>query len=108
MSMDCSVACGGRCCKSFPMSVSPFRLGEIYQLSKGLPDQYSVDAVTICEMLIRTDQEDDEMPSYTCKHLEAGGLCGIYEQRPKMCREYPYGGACDHCGVKNPDYVQLK
>jgi Fe-S-cluster containining protein len=36
---------------------------------------------------------------YRCKHWnETTGLCGIYEDRPDMCRDYPYRGACIHCG----------
>ncbi len=23
-----------------------------------------------------------------CQHLQAGGACGIYEQRPQVCRDY--------------------
>lgn len=29
---------------------------------------------------------------YTCKNLLTNGDCGIYETRPKMCREYPHYG----------------
>ena len=36
---------------------------------------------------------------YTCVHYKAspdgeGGDCGIYDFRPAMCRDYPYGGKC--------------
>jgi Fe-S-cluster containining protein len=64
------------------------------------------DTAIIARMLIRTDQEGDEQRKYTCKHLGADGLCGIYDHRPKMCREYPYNGACDQCGVRNPNFVK--
>ena len=33
---------------------------------------------------------------YRCKNLLANGDCGVYETRPKMCSEYPYGGTCDY------------
>jgi Fe-S-cluster containining protein len=35
----------------------------------------------------------------TCKHWDQeSGLCGVYDNRPMMCREYPYY-ACDYrCG----------
>lgn len=37
---------------------------------------------------------------YTCKHWdEDTKLCGAYEQRPRMCRDFPYEGTCEHgCG----------
>lgn len=33
---------------------------------------------------------------YTCKNLQSNGDCGIYEARPRLCRDYPYAG--DVCG----------
>lgn len=35
---------------------------------------------------------------YTCRHHQADGKCAIYEQRPKMCREYPYEWMCRYPG----------
>ena len=35
---------------------------------------------------------------YRCKNLQANGDCGIYEDRPMMCRGYPYGRACSYRG----------
>lgn len=39
---------------------------------------------------------------FTCKNWdEETRLCTIYEDRPTMCRDYPYGQECQHgCGVK--------
>lgn len=32
---------------------------------------------------------------FTCRHWdEETGLCGIYEDRPEMCRNFPYGKGC--------------
>lgn len=45
---------------------------------------------------------------YTCKHYDCSSQnCGIYEHRPRMCSEYPYGRDCNYldctmtenCGV---------
>ena len=33
-----------------------------------------------------------------CTHLRPGGLCGIYEQRPQVCRDY----SNDHCEFDEP------
>lgn len=37
---------------------------------------------------------------YTCRHFDEAGDCSIYESRPNMCREYPYGRAqgCQYAG----------
>ena len=39
---------------------------------------------------------------YTCRHWdEETRLCTVYEQRPRMCRDFPYDGpcrmGCDYC-----------
>ena len=34
---------------------------------------------------------------YRCKHFDPKArVCSIYEIRPVMCREYPYGSACNY------------
>ncbi|MHC4235075.1 MAG: YkgJ family cysteine cluster protein [Planctomycetota bacterium] len=33
----------------------------------------------------------------TCKNLTPANLCGVYETRPKICREYK-AGECDYAG----------
>jgi len=35
---------------------------------------------------------------YDCRHLLANGDCRIYEQRPKMCRDFPNGTSCPRAG----------
>jgi Fe-S-cluster containining protein len=42
---------------------------------------------------------------YTCKHFDSTtGNCGIYEHRPLMCRDYPYGNTCRYldCTMRDP------
>jgi hypothetical protein len=39
---------------------------------------------------------------YTCRHHQADGLCGVYEQRPNMCRGYPYRATCRYEGCAHP------
>lgn len=31
---------------------------------------------------------------YACRHVQLNGDCGIYEQRPELCRRYPNGHVC--------------
>jgi hypothetical protein len=33
---------------------------------------------------------------YSCVYVQPNGDCGNYEDRPRMCREYPYGHACSY------------
>lgn len=41
---------------------------------------------------------------FTCRHLDQGsGDCKIYELRPRMCRDYPYGKACIVEGCTAPN-----
>lgn len=41
---------------------------------------------------------------FTCRHWdEDTRLCTAYEDRPGMCRDYPYMKVCDHgCGYQLP------
>jgi Fe-S-cluster containining protein len=47
---------------------------------------------------------------YTCRAWdEDTRLCTIYEDRPNMCRGYPYGNACSHgCDWQAPDEVLIE
>lgn len=37
--------------------------------------------------------------AFSCKHWNTEShLCSVYESRPRMCRDYPYGEACIFCG----------
>lgn len=39
----------------------------------------------------------DDGPFFRCRHWdETTRLCGIYDTRPAMCRDYPYGQPCEH------------
>jgi Fe-S-cluster containining protein len=37
---------------------------------------------------------------YSCVHLGESGDCEIYDRRPGMCRNYPYGGKCEVRGCQ--------
>lgn len=60
------------------------------------------------------DDPSAAMPNglYTCRHWdEDTGLCGVYEDRPRMCRDYPYARACDHddcCQYRPPMKTQIR
>lgn len=50
-----------------------------------------------------------EQTLWTCRHWdEQTRLCTAYEARPRMCRDYPYTGACerDACSYAAPPDVE--
>ena len=111
--------CSGHCCKVFPLGsdpdkrpagFSPDELAEIFRAQtegrepKGNGGRTINDLEIIYPMLRylgesaeRIDGEKVEPPIhvYRCAHLQESGDCGIYETRPEMCREYPYGRPCN-------------
>jgi Fe-S-cluster containining protein len=40
----------------------------------------------------RPDMKLEDITFYHCKYVSAEGLCGIYEHRPRFCREAPGNG----------------
>lgn len=63
--------------------------GENFNVGDGFcKDKFEVDGDKI-----RIDKDRNKYCLlYTCKHLKEDGLCGVYDNRPKMCRNYPYYG----------------
>ncbi len=109
-SMVCSVQCGGVCCRAFYLSCSRERLTELAtharEILEAVPQaddehtQWARDTLVVDAMLIPLDSEGVR---YTCNHFDwVNGLCSIYEQRPQMCREYPYRTDCEYCGYVAP------
>lgn len=93
--------CTGHCCQAFTLPYSPAELRVM------LTDQAGVerceDHDTVARMVIPIQQPDygeTKGPSgralywYTCRHLQNNGDCAIYLERPRMCRDYPYGERC--------------
>lgn len=40
----------------------------------------------------REDMDESDVTFYFCKYVTEEGLCGIYERRPRCCKEAPYNG----------------
>lgn len=104
-------ACAGHCCRIFYLPHTPAEL----EAKRG----DLVDGETICDMviyrgLLTADQYEGYCRQhglapdkhvlikrttgnyYTCKCLTVDGLCSIYETRPHMCRDFPYGHPCQY------------
>lgn len=59
-----------------------------------------------CELLTGPSVGSKPKPNierFTCRHF-ADGNCQIYENRPAMCRKYPYNRICEYadCTMKDP------
>lgn len=106
--------CTGHCCHAYTLPYSPEELRENYLAwAEQRPDRngraQGREIWLIAPMAIHLG-EFDRHPSgevepppgagtahyYTCAHLRENGDCGIYEIRPKMCSDYPYGRLCEH------------
>ncbi len=111
-------SCNGLCCKKFYLPISPTELQE--EARKATLDplykRYNPREVKqIAAMVIplgfskkdvngKTWGDGEGGWYYTCMyHDDVSGRCLIYDHRPNMCSEYPYGKACRYnkC-VSNP------
>lgn len=117
--------CIGHCCRLFYAPTTPEKItrcqeaavkreqGEPFPVDLTLPRDHE----TILDMLIpvRPVVEGETPPGqktykidrwgskegwlFRCKHFdEESHDCRIYDRRPKMCRDYPYGEPCDFEG----------
>jgi Fe-S-cluster containining protein len=124
--------CSGKCCAVFNFPVTPEQL---LQRSEGREGPYPDEDRFLADMLVKlTPEEAMERglrhevdpptgfdlrewsehtgPLYTCRHWdEETRLCTVYDQRPRMCRDYPYAGRCQHdceCKFTQPDNVRTQ
>lgn len=86
--------CTGDCCRMMPLNDSP------EQLVEGADE--SEDGWKLVDMLELVSSEriwngkvHNRVYYYACRHLTLEGRCDDYENRPAMCKEYPYGEPCD-------------
>jgi len=107
--------CSGHCCKQFHIPVSPEELKKDHEIylawaeDQSKPPPHFKEIHIVGPMLIyigRGNFLDGEFAPdengtyfYTCKnHDVVTGDCKIYQNRPKMCSDYPYGGVCAYKG----------
>jgi Fe-S-cluster containining protein len=118
------MGCSGKCCAVFNFPTPP----EVLATRGGPDDAFLADmlvALTPDEAEARVREFEvtppegfdlrtwvEAAPAYTCRHWdEETRLCGVYEQRPTMCREYPYAGGCQHdcaCDYRAETHVRTK
>ena len=87
--------CTGNCCRGFSLE-QPLSVVEAeYAKTKNGEQSFIPDVTIIREMLIPLGVfKGQEL--FTCKHLGKNGDCGIYEVRPKMCRDFPGPNPCPY------------
>lgn len=78
--IDCTTC--GNCCKEMGVAVEP---EEIERLAKHM----GISAEEFENRHVAVDEGEKYMPETPCPFL-GGTLCTIYEDRPKVCREFPY------------------
>jgi Fe-S-cluster containining protein len=96
------------CCHFFNLPFSPEVLWENYQhfVINGREEDDAngharfIDIERIEEMVryigYRADRFGSPGHYYTCKHISPEGVCGIYKDRPDLCRHYPNNGRCEY------------
>lgn len=99
--------CTGRCCQAFHIHRS---LDDIAAMARADGSPYAAEHSKLAAMLLPIERVDDCAPAigrvsggtvahgwwYTCRHYDdLTSNCDAYEDRPDMCRDYPYGRRCE-------------
>lgn len=84
--------CSGHCCRNFPIGwMTPEELADKDRMAR------VVDGLFISDMIIPLGKDEKGQHRYTCRHHNTEtGDCMAYDNRPEMCRDYPYGQPCEH------------
>ena len=120
--------CTGHCCRSFYLPYSPKELEAKYRLwqgssatrfvKNGLKDNRGavpediwliypmVEYLGMKQPFKKVNPSNDALLGrsdrghyYSCKHFDdKAKKCTIYEIRPRICRDYPYGSKCEYEG----------
>lgn len=91
-------SCTGICCRAFTVGNN-----ETYeQLEERLGTSDDLEMLYILDMIIPVAYYGDiqDVPRFTCCYWDPwSGLCTDYDNRPKMCSDFPYDKPCYHCGL---------
>lgn len=89
--------CGGKCCTYFCFEIDE---PEDYEEFEDIRWYVLHDGVTV-----HVDDGDWYISiENRCKALDPYGRCGIYENRPLICRSYSAEDGCDHTGSGDYEY----
>lgn len=113
-------SCAGACCSVFPLpGYSKMASGQtvdpeapmIVAMVIPLEDDEAIERYArLGYGTLPPDYFADGLGLYTCRNWnEETRLCGIYDTRPVMCRDYPYGLPCERgCGFCSSPEVAAK
>lgn len=108
--------CTGNCCEEFTISLGP----TVEVILDRLRNENRIDGAYIADMLVPlraltvgarkvssvdlvTEEDVRDAPggcwgwAFTCRHFDTTNrVCTAYEDRPQMCRDFPYGKKCPY------------
>jgi Fe-S-cluster containining protein len=125
--------CQGKCCARFVYPLTPEQLRERWvkwdwnQPHTQRNAEWRRQDLYIADMLIPLSLQDqvdrgeefdlrdlldyDGRPMYSCHHWdEATRMCKAYDQRPDMCKHFPYARQCEQpgCTFEGEPYTKVK
>jgi Fe-S-cluster containining protein len=89
--------CTGHCCRQFFLPFTPRELVKL-QLTRVVRLRFKPEEIRkVAAMAVYLGDSDRGSHMYTCRHLNViTGDCTDYENRPDVCREFPYQEVCMH------------
>lgn len=94
--------CTGHCCRNFTIPITP---DQLKNKEYGTFNKEDFDRIAEVVVYLGEGVGGKNGHRYTCSKLLPNGDCGDYENRPKMCREYPYGEECKVVGCTMKEVV---
>jgi Fe-S-cluster containining protein len=89
--------CTGHCCRQFFLPFTPAQLVK-HALTRFVRPRFKPEEIAkVAAMAVYLGDRSDGAHMYTCRHLNViTGDCMDYENRPDVCRDYPYEDVCMH------------
>src|SRR5690349_7218670 len=93
--------CTGNCCERFVVGG-----GQSYDKIQleALNNPFDMNLQRVVEIIVPIGRTEGGSDLFTCTMWDKNTRrCTDYENRPAMCRKYPYAGQiCSHCGYAEP------
>lgn len=102
----------GKCCIRMVINTGPHRIKT--QLKNAKSEEERNELKKLIENIIFIEKEEKGRWWITCRKLQLNKkgqfICTDYENRPDMCKKYPYGGkgTIKGCGYKGKKYKHAK
>ena len=86
---------------------------EVFEPYESLEAAKAVEPEQVAQVLKVAEQRDDmnveDVTFYHCRYVTPEGLCGIYERRPRCCKDAPHNGWAlmpPGCGFEGWQFLQ--